>query len=677
MQLKPNFVPINNLKSKRTAKYKISEANVGIVMNILRNQLYSNKILAVIREYLTNAADEHAETKNKSKAINITLPTAINPDFVIRDFGRGLCRSAVEKTYIILGESTKRNTNKLTGCLGLGSKAGFAYSDSFSIISYHKGQKTTYLAFIDESNEGRLVEAAKEKTSETGMEIRIPTLAEDRHDFEHTLREFLTTFSAKVEVTPKIDIPKYPSNREVIIMGNVAYPYDGYKCNVPSGNSLLLHLPIGSVDITASRESLEYTEKTKQAIKEAAEIELEHIWGEFTAKIDSKDSWFDAVRFAYKLRHKSNLPSKAMCEKHRRLDMKEFTYKGTVLSEQFFSHNNSREITPFAELNSDGVTWEHSDKAVDANSTLLLNKPVYIYKQAEGHGRWQALRYGQQTSPNNVERYLLEQVRELCKKNKVSSIVVCLFESTSNIFNVAQELLPENLIRFIPTAPTTETVKTSTKKRVKKTPVQPTHNICFKLQTSWKKGKPITVDRQIKNVYMLRSDLTGYRCQANALEKIATLKKLIGKFDVFIVDKKVPEWAHLSDFIVDKLNALGFSEEVLAYFYIGDTEYDQILKAAKYKKGSAKIQTIAAKQQKAINIAKRKLAKRNCSIREFAEILPNKKNSFRYKSSGVCPILVRYPLMAYFSYYSYCYDEATFNNHIAEYSKMVDREIDL
>ena len=45
----------------QSVSFGIKESGLSHIFNVLRNQLYSDKVLAVIREYYTNAVDSHIE----------------------------------------------------------------------------------------------------------------------------------------------------------------------------------------------------------------------------------------------------------------------------------------------------------------------------------------------------------------------------------------------------------------------------------------------------------------------------------------------------------------------------------------------------------------------------------------------------------------------------------------
>lgn len=100
--------------------FAISLRNQAHLMTILRDTLYSDKILAVLREYSANAWDAHRQSGCKDIPIRVTLPTHAEPTLVIRDFGSGLSEEDLYQVYTQYGESTKRESNETVGYLGIG-----------------------------------------------------------------------------------------------------------------------------------------------------------------------------------------------------------------------------------------------------------------------------------------------------------------------------------------------------------------------------------------------------------------------------------------------------------------------------------------------------------------------------------------------------------------------------
>ena len=62
----------------------------GMIFDILRNKMYSDPIRAICREITCNARDAHREVGKADIPIHIQLPSALQPNLVIKDFGPGI-----------------------------------------------------------------------------------------------------------------------------------------------------------------------------------------------------------------------------------------------------------------------------------------------------------------------------------------------------------------------------------------------------------------------------------------------------------------------------------------------------------------------------------------------------------------------------------------------------------
>lgn len=139
------------------SKFGISQENQVHILTILRDTLYTNKELAVLREYSANAWDANREAGRGDEPIEVILPTELEASLIIRDSGPGLSEEEVQTIYTQYGASTKRSDNVAVGMLGIGSKSAFAYNDAFTITSLHGGTKAVYHAVLDELNVGKVM----------------------------------------------------------------------------------------------------------------------------------------------------------------------------------------------------------------------------------------------------------------------------------------------------------------------------------------------------------------------------------------------------------------------------------------------------------------------------------------------------------------------------------------
>lgn len=290
----------------------------GMIFDILRNKMYSNPILAICREISCNARDAHREIGKSKQPIQITLPTALEPFFKVKDFGPGISPDRMANVFIKYTASTKRNDNIQTGGFGLGAKTPFSYSDTFTIITNVDGIQYNYACFIDETKVGKLAMLHKQVTLEpNGTEIVIPVKSADynafhqwtesatRHwDVRPIFKGYLCHYKPITKVVEGFNwavINTNNYNREVkAIIDGIEYPldltalrtYTNSKLIDSMRGSFLLYFDIGDLTLSASREQVYIDKQTQQKIKDRFDTIVNDIRAEIQKKIDlCQDLW--------------------------------------------------------------------------------------------------------------------------------------------------------------------------------------------------------------------------------------------------------------------------------------------------------------------------------------------------------------------------------------------------
>jgi hypothetical protein len=291
MKLNEDKVLIERGGDMIESAFGISNKDSVHIINILRDKLYSNKILAVVREYCTNAQDAHTDSGKKDIPIRVTIPSGLDSVFRVRDFGDGLSEEDIREIYVLYGASTKRNSNEVVGQLGLGCKAAFAYTDKFTVVSWQDGIRKTYIAYIDETQVGKIALVDTSEDDEpNGIEIQVPVKPSDFYTFKTEAESLLPFFVPQPKLIGGTLNPRQydikditedgvsfginvdTRNEEVhVVMGGI--PYKVLRSSITNDYhsdlglmfslSLDVYVNIGDLDIAANRESLEFTEKTK------------------------------------------------------------------------------------------------------------------------------------------------------------------------------------------------------------------------------------------------------------------------------------------------------------------------------------------------------------------------------------------------------------------------------
>lgn len=277
---------------------------------VLFKSLYKYPTVAMVRETICNAWDAHIEAGKLDVPIEITLD---HEYFSIRDFGQGIPDEDMDVRYCVMGGSTKAANETVTGGFGLGCKAPFAVTDHFEVTSMNQGNKTIYsLSRSSGEVEGipGCTPIVTVPTSETGLEVKIPTLGRfvelealiKRVVYGGGIRaklngEELVSIPLKMEAGSWV-ISRVPTlafghqNRSVEInirYGNVVYPGNDLESYMHTeyrevynflesvgkflgqGHtnriSLVIQAQPGTLSVTPSRETLSMVTKTVQHIE--------------------------------------------------------------------------------------------------------------------------------------------------------------------------------------------------------------------------------------------------------------------------------------------------------------------------------------------------------------------------------------------------------------------------
>ena len=392
-----------------SVSFGIKESGLSHIFNVLRNQLYSDKVLAVIREYSTNAVDAHIEVGQADKPIKVNLPTQLTPEFKVRDFGRGLTEEQVAQIYAMYGESTKRGTNEQIGQLGLGSKSAFAYGDNFVINSFVKGTKVTYNAFIDPSDVGQISKIHTEKTDENdGIEIVIPVKSDDYDEFYRKATSLYKYFKVvpdvrganqeqlkrdlkRDEVIVSKDNWDLVKGKSYAVMGNIAYPLDANALNLNWQDDrselisagVVIDFAIGDLEISASREALQYTDNTKSVITKKLESIIKSLPDVLGEKFEECESLWEV-----KCLYNEAFAHGGFGQKIRKIvETKGVMWNGIKVSSGYFStqkwKNEDLELKAFGKPNSYGK--RKRVRGEEGNSIYAKEGTLIIYDDAPSH----------------------------------------------------------------------------------------------------------------------------------------------------------------------------------------------------------------------------------------------------------------------------------------------------
>jgi len=299
-----------------TSKRFSVDTNDTMVIKLLRDKMYKNKIGAVAREISSNSRDANREANRGDSPIVISIETEENLlssdscSISFQDNGIGISPERMDSIFLKYGGSTKRESDKFTGGFGIGAKTPFAYTDNFfiSTIVEESGVRTEYLYQAIITSDGnsevsRMIELGSNATTEqTGTKITVPLKSdEDRIKFEKevvfvttfwsikpTLKNFTTVSEEGSIVYEDDNIISYSTHNHsgnsglfnddvkyVALIDEIPYPINhetlGNELNIKlyrasKGIKWLFKFNTGDITVSGSREDIEYIESNLKTI---------------------------------------------------------------------------------------------------------------------------------------------------------------------------------------------------------------------------------------------------------------------------------------------------------------------------------------------------------------------------------------------------------------------------
>lgn len=321
----------------------IKSKALGIAVNaktfsLILDRLYTDIRLAIVRELMTNGYDSQRQAGRGDKPLDITVPTKFSNKMVFRDYGVSMTHDVVEEVYSTLMESTKDDSDDDVGGWGIGSKTPFGYVKEFEVKCFLAGEVRTYHMFINAIGVPEIAHMhTGETTEEDGVEVSFDVKPEDIGAFKQYVSDVSKWFDVKPNTNRDVGIVvlekrhvvsniysfedqnvtyRYGGRVVYLRQGCVAYPInadsidkgkadkDKYSQAMTvlkdcSHREYFIDVPVGTCDVTASRDALYYSDKTNENL-----IELfSNIWKELTAELEKKwaevSSFYEAMRLKH------------------------------------------------------------------------------------------------------------------------------------------------------------------------------------------------------------------------------------------------------------------------------------------------------------------------------------------------------------------------------------------
>lgn len=314
MKLKLSASPLIASENMSSSVMGIDSSGLDQACYFLRDKIYSNKILAVVREYVCNARDEHVKY-NIDQPVDFGIRmSGENAEFFVRDYAKGLSEDEVRNVFGMYFKSTKRDNNVQVGSFGLGSKSAHCYTDTFYVKSYYNGVCSLYVCALGGGSTGvpvgHILKASESETNESGLEVFLEIKRADIYSFNVTAESFIAYSSNKIiyhyydqKIMPQEPLGSVEKNGFKIrfydkksysadihfSMGDVCYSITSFNSSKAAllNKRMVVDVPIGKMSLPISRESFEDTPQNKK-IKDQIWQTIDEIIDEDIASIPKK-----------------------------------------------------------------------------------------------------------------------------------------------------------------------------------------------------------------------------------------------------------------------------------------------------------------------------------------------------------------------------------------------------
>jgi hypothetical protein len=304
-------------------KHVFSVENDAAIMKRLSDNVYSDPIRAIIREISANAYDAHVENGIKEVPFDLKLPTTDDSEIKFRDYGKGLSEESLVNVFTRYGKSTKRDSDELVGGIGIGCKSPFAYTDQFTVISYHEERKIT--AICSKDNIGlpfiMILSNEEQKGVRSGLELSFPVSQKDCDVFKEKAQSVLKWFDVQPNTNLELDYTKnilvetenfilihsnYPEDINVL-MGGIVYENNNRLGNIRHEKNITLKAAIGDLDINMSRESIQTNDGNCIKINQKFESFDAEVGAKIQEELNKKQDIKEAIQFLRKIYSSNNI----------------------------------------------------------------------------------------------------------------------------------------------------------------------------------------------------------------------------------------------------------------------------------------------------------------------------------------------------------------------------------
>lgn len=327
--------------------FSIAPEHTRMVMSTL-SRLYSEPFESVMREYTSNAYDSHKKAgQSKPVIVKLIRENPTTQSILIKDCGTGMSKKELLESFTQYGTSSKKDDPNFIGLFGLGGKSAFALVNKFVITTIKDNKFVKAEATLSDIDGVNLkVLEYKNTTEPNSFHVYIPNVPNNAVNMNlHALHKMFYMWKPKTIIINNEFPPSIYDSEDFLKLTGFKDRVDGFTPILFSKNATVLadninffngpvryelsvdeltkigvknagelrghyiYLPLGSIELTPSREKFMWTEKTKETVRQAVTNYIEILKTKLDTVIGNMNE-VDKIKFVLnnkKLVHVLNL----------------------------------------------------------------------------------------------------------------------------------------------------------------------------------------------------------------------------------------------------------------------------------------------------------------------------------------------------------------------------------
>ena len=406
----------------------IRAEDLGMALDAVSKNLYSNPIGSFVRELVSNGVDANRAT-NSAELVKINIYKEGNTwYFQVKDEGKGMTPEHFKEVYMRWFNSDKRDNNEDIGGWGIGSKSPLSYKETYEVTTVADGYEYEYIIVRQSPAPTATLLVERPTNKKSGTTVRIEIDEKDLWKLHEECKKQLIYFNNVYVINEvyyyendfqiieadlfKVRTDSFPYGKEMhIVLGQVSYPINWNFLGIsPIYIPVGLKFNIGELPVTLSREEINYSDDT---IKEILLDKINIVYEDLYKKYNNQHKYtnlFEYMNFYYsgerrlKLTDSVNIPFSIRDNGKLRpsLIVENKTYKISKDSLGYLF-----ELFNVSTL--ERTKLHHGDSSNFYFSRFLDNTNNYLYREND-FNHWSNLYY-------QYGRYSVISKKKLSKKN--------------------------------------------------------------------------------------------------------------------------------------------------------------------------------------------------------------------------------------------------------------------